>query len=99
MAEIDVLSIIVIVIDLLVSSFLIWRAIDKKATLWGSARAIYMWVAALTIYHCIIYTISLSLPHPFEDQIIVNFLHPIVMLYVLNPLLIAIIHYRGGHLL
>lgn len=96
MFNLDILSILVIIIDLFVVCFLSWRALDKKATLWGSARLIYGWVVLLTTYHMVVYLFTLFSPNP--SSIIVQFLHPFVMLFTLNPALIAIIHYRGGKL-
>jgi hypothetical protein len=93
----DILSYIVIVTDILIISFLLWRVFDKKATLWGYARGIYVWIATLTLYHGIVYIGTLFSQTP--DKLINNFLHPIVILFIINPLLIAIIHWRGGRLL
>lgn len=97
--ELDVFSILVIIADLFAITFLIWRVTKKKATLWGSARFIYWWVVFTLMYHVIIYGLSLFLPHPLEDTFIPYFLHNFVILYVINPVLIALIHWRGGHLL
>ena len=97
--EFDILAYLVILGDLSVAGFLIWRALVKKATLWGAARFIYIWVALFSLYHAVIYTYSLFFNHVLESNIVYQFLHPIVLLYILNPLLIAIIHWRGGHLL
>jgi hypothetical protein len=97
--EIDVFSILVIIVDILSIAFLVWRATSKTATLWGAARFIYWWVAFTLLYHVFIYSYSLLILHPLEDIFIPYFLHNFVVLYVLNPILIAIIHYRGGHLL
>lgn len=93
---VDILSILVILFDLFVISFLTWRILDKKATLWGASRFIYGWVAFLTLYHGVIYVISLFVADP--DVLINNTLHPFVLLFVLNPVLIAIVHWRGGYL-
>jgi hypothetical protein len=93
---IDILSLLVILLDFLTMGFLIWRLFDKKATLWGSARLIYGWIALIVAYHCVIYIISMCSADP--DILIFQLLHPVVVLYILNPLLIAIIHYRGGRL-
>jgi hypothetical protein len=89
----------VILVDLFVVAFLTWRATAKKATLWGRARLIYGWVAILAFYHGTIYIIALFLPPTQGNLLIVDMLHPVVVLYVLNPLLIALIHWRGGRLL
>jgi hypothetical protein len=97
--EFDILAYLVIITDILVASFLIWRAFAKKATLWGAARFIYVWVAAFSLYHAGIYVYSLFFNHTYEPHIVYQFLHPVVLLYILNPLLIAIIHWKGGHLL
>lgn len=96
MITFDILSYLVIFVDVAVATFLIWRATAKKATLWGSARFIYIWVTALTFFHLIVYVVSLFSPNP--DELISSTLHPVVLFYMLNPLLIAIIHWRGGHL-
>jgi hypothetical protein len=96
-ANADVLSITVIIVDLLVISFLLWRMTSKTATLWGVAREIYGWVALLTLYHCAVYIATLFVDNP--NGLIQSMLHPVVILYMVNPLLIAIIHYRGGHVL
>ena len=96
---IDILAILVIIADISVAGFLIWRAVTKKATLWGTARLIYWYVALLTIYHGVVYAYSLIQSHTSEAIILYAFLHPVVLLYIANPLLIAIIHYKGGHLL
>jgi hypothetical protein len=94
--DIDILSIMVILIDLCGAVFLIWRATHKKATLWGAARAIYVWVATLGLYHGIIYILSLFKDDP--NSLITQYLHPFVILFVINPILIALIHWRGGRL-
>lgn len=96
---IDILAILVIIADISVAGFLIWRAVTKKATLWGTARLIYWYVALLTIYHGAVYAYSLTLTHANEAIALHSLLHPVVLLYIANPLLIAIIHYKGGHLL
>ena len=96
MSNFDVLSVIVIIFDLNVAGFLLWRILDKKATLWGASKIIYWWVIFLSLYHCGIYIVSMFIKDP--EALIVSKLHPIVLLYVLNPLLIAIIHWRGGRL-
>lgn len=96
---IDILAILAIIADISVAGFLIWRATYKKATLWGTARLIYWYVALLTIYHGVIYTYSLTLTRANEAIALHSFIHPMVLLYIANPLLIAIIHYKGGHLL
>jgi hypothetical protein len=94
--EIDILSVIVIFFDLVVSAFLTWRIFDKKATLWGASKFIYGWVTLLTLYHCAIYITSLFVREP--NRLISQYLHPVVLLFVLNPFLIAIIQWRGGKL-
>jgi hypothetical protein len=96
--NVDILSIFVILFDLAVVSFLTWRSTAKKATLWGSARIIYLYVAALTLYHAVIYSITLLSPGVNPSILIDKYLHPFVFLFVLNPCLIAIIHWRGGRL-
>lgn len=88
---------IVILLDLFIASFLIWRIWDKKTTLWRAAKIIYGWVALLSIYHAIIY--CLTILYPSTDTWIDTFLHPFVALFMLSPLLIAIIHWKGGHIL
>jgi hypothetical protein len=93
---IDILSVFVIIADIAIASFFIWRARAKKATLWGAARFIYVWIAALSIWHCLVYGLSLIM---VSDMPIDRLLHPMVVLYMLNPLLVAIIHYRGGRIL
>jgi hypothetical protein len=81
--EFDILAYLVILGDLSVAA----------------ARFIYIWVAAFSLYHAVIYTYSLFFNHVYEANIVYQFLHPIVLLYILNPLLIAIIHWRGGHII
>lgn len=95
----DIFAIMVILGDLFVSGFLIWRATDKKATLWGATRIIYWYIALLTIYHAIVYIISTFFITIPESEFIYKYLHPIVFLYIVNPVLIAIIHWRGGHII
>jgi hypothetical protein len=92
----DIWSYVVILVDLVVSIFLMSRVVDKKATLDRNARLIYVWVTTASIYHGVIYVASLVTGNP--DKTIVAFLHPVVVLYMLNPLLVAIIHWRGGKL-
>jgi hypothetical protein len=94
----DLLHIITILLDVSVAAFLIWRATCKKATLWGAARFIYGFVAVLTLYHAGVYAYTLFLPAATEHATVSDLLHYVVQLYMLNPLLIAIIHWRGGHL-
>ena len=95
----DLFAIFVVIADIFVSTFLIWRAIHKKATLWGVARLIYWYVALMTLYHGAIYLISMFIPAIPESQFVYTYLHPVVLLYIINPVLIAIIHWRGGHIL
>jgi hypothetical protein len=95
----DLFAIMVIIADIFASIFLIWRATHKKATLWGAARFIYWYIAVITLYHAVIYFISLFSPNISEQDLVYKYLHPIVLLYVVNPVLIAIIHWRGGHIL
>ena len=92
-----ILSLMVIVVDFLGAAFIIWRISDKKATLWGTSRIIYGWIALLMIYHGIIYIISFF--HYDATVLILEYLHPFVLFYVLNPILIALIHWRGGRLI
>jgi hypothetical protein len=94
--EFDILALAVILIDLAALGFLLWRIFDKKATLWGNAKLIYGWVALLTLYHAVIYGVSLFTGN--QSALVNVYLHPIVVMYMLNPLLIAIIHWRGGKL-
>jgi hypothetical protein len=94
--DIDVLSYFVIPVDMICVAFLMWRVFSKNATLWGAARFIYVWVSLLTAYHGVIYILTLFSPQP--NVLIQNTLHPFVILFIMNPLLIAIIHWRGGHL-
>jgi len=94
----DILAYFVILIDLFTSAFLIWRAVTKSATLWGASRFVYFWIAAITFYHAMVYLYTIFLPASIEGIIVYKFIHPIVILYILNPLLVAIIHYRRGHL-
>jgi hypothetical protein len=94
----DILHTAVIIVDIFVVIFLIWRALTPKATLWGSARFIYIWIATLTLYHAVIYSIGFFLPDGGE-YLIKIWLHPLVVLYTLNPVLIAIIHWKGGRLI
>jgi len=95
---IDPEHILVILIDLATASFLFWRVSSKKATLWGASKGIYSWVALLSLYHAVIYSYMLFLPYEIHNTIINVYIHPIVLLLMLNPLLVAIIHWRGGHL-
>jgi hypothetical protein len=97
MANINLLSYIVIIFDLASIAFLVWRIFDPKATLWFSAKFIYSWVSITTIYHVVIYIVSLFSPAPLV--LINNYLHPFVLFFVINPALIAIIHWRGGKFL
>jgi len=97
--QLDILSIIVILFDLGVSSFLMWRATSKKATLWGSARLIYVYITLMTLYHAVIYVLTLFATNTSPEALLSTYLHPFVFLYILNPGLIAIMHWRGGHIL
>lgn len=96
MRSFDILSYLVIIADAAIVAFLFWRMISKNATLWGAARIIYGWVIALTLFHLVVYVISLFSKDP-QDLISIT-LHPLVLFYMLNPLLIAIIHWRGGRI-
>lgn len=96
MLTFDVLSYLVILADIGVIAFLTWRIMSKNATLWGAARFIYGWVIALTLFHLVVYAISLF--HKNPQELISITLHPLVLFYMINPLLIAIIHWRGGRL-
>lgn len=96
MTTFDILSYLVIIADIAVASFLTWRVIAKNATLWGAAKFIYGWVITLTLFHLVVYIVSLFSSNP--NELISNTLHPVVLFYMLNPLLIAIIHWRGGRL-
>jgi hypothetical protein len=95
--KLDITSIMIIVIDIFVSGFLIWRATCKKATLWGTARFIYMYIATMVLYHGSIYLIGMFVSVP-EAEFVHTYLHPVVVLYMINPVLIALIHWRGGRL-
>jgi hypothetical protein len=97
--SIDILSVFVVLFDFIIISFLTWRVIDKNATLWGSSKIIYIYISLLTLYHSIIYVITLF--HSTWQQVLMidKYLHPLVFLFMLNPLLIAIIHWRGGRVL
>lgn len=94
--DVDLLSFVVILVDLCAAIFLIWRATAKRATLWGAARIVYLWIALMTLYHAVVYVATLI--HGNENYYIATYLHPCVFLFILNPLLIAIIHWRGGRL-
>ena len=97
MINMDILHIFVIIIDLFVAGFLLWRVFTPKATLWKKARIVYVYIAGLTLYHATIYVITLFTLN--EASLINTWLHPLVILYTINPVLVAIIHWRGGHLL
>jgi hypothetical protein len=94
--KINVLSLGTVIIDGFVVGFLLWRIFDKHATLWGAAKFIYGWVTFLSAYHLIIYLISMIVVNP--EKLFYIWLHPIVMLYSLNIILLAIVQWRGGHL-
>lgn len=96
MTTVDILSIIVIIVDLIAATFLIWRVTSKTATLDWKARIIYWWVITTQLYHAVIYTISMF--NYDANAIIITYLHPLVVLFMLSAPLIAIIHWRGGHL-
>jgi hypothetical protein len=95
----DILAYLIIITDILIATFFLWRVSVKNATLWGAARFIYCWVAAFSLYHGSIYIYSQFFSKIPESAVVYTYLHPIVLLYMLNPLLIAIIHWRGGRLL
>jgi hypothetical protein len=97
MNEFDALSLIVIILDLFIATFLIWRVFNKKATLYWNSRVVYFWIALTNLYHGAIYVATFFVSSP--NVLIIQWLHPIVVLYMLNPLLIAIIHWRGGRIL
>jgi hypothetical protein len=97
--RLDTLAILVVIADLCTGAFLIWRATTKNATLWGAARLIYWYIAIMTLYHGVIYFIGMIIISMTESQFVHIYLHPIVLLYIINPVLIAIIHWRGGHIL
>ena len=97
MENVNILSCIVILFDVLSIAFLVWRILNPKATLWGAAKFIYGWVAFTMTYHAVIYVISLFSPAPLV--LINNWLHPYVLFFVINPILIALVHWRGGKLL
>jgi hypothetical protein len=94
----NILDFTVLLIDILTTAFLIWRISKKNATLWGASRIIYGWIALTAIYHAAIYGFQILFP-PLADAIRHNLLLPFVALYTLNPLLIGLIHWRGGRLL
>jgi hypothetical protein len=97
--RLDILAYLVILIDLFTTGFLLWRVSVKKATIDIGARLVYIWIALIYLYHATIYIFTLFQPDIRESIIIYNWIHPLVALYVLNPLLVAIIHYRHGSLL
>ena len=97
MTSINALSIIVILFDLASIAFFTWRISDPKATLWFSAKVIYIWINVTMIYHLAVYVVSLFSPSPLV--LINNYLHPFVLFFVINPTLVAIIHWRGGKFL
>lgn len=97
MNSVNALSFIVILFDLASIVFLVWRIADPKATLWLSAKLIYGWIVLTLTYHITVYIISLF--HPSPLVLINNLLHPFVLFFVINPTLVAIIHWRGGKLL
>jgi hypothetical protein len=89
-------SLIVTAFDLISITFFLWRLFDRKATLWGAARLIYSWITFTLIYHVAIYVASLFNLDPLS--FINAWLHPYVLLFTINPVLVAIIHWRGGKL-
>jgi len=95
----DYEHIFIVLTDLIVASFLIWRIFSKKAVLWGTSKVIYSWISLTSLYHAFIYFYMLFTPLANHGVIITTYLHPIVILFMLNPLLIAIVHWRGGNLL
>lgn len=95
--QFDILSVMVLLVDLGSATFIMWRATARRATLWPSARIIYGWISFLLVFHAVIYFISLFVPDP--NALIQTYLHPFVVLFILNPLLLAIIHWRGGRLI
>jgi hypothetical protein len=97
MSNVNFLSSIVIFFDLASIVFLTWRIFDKKATLWGIAKGIYGWIVLTLLYHVTVYIASLFNPAPLV--LINNLLHPVVLFFVINPTLVAIIHWRGGKFL
>ena len=76
--------------------YLLWRALCRTSTLWGSARIVYIVISLLEFYHAIIYSLVI-----FGVLAITQYgayLRPIVSIYLIAPALIAIIHRRGGKL-
>ena len=92
----DILAILVIIADIFIVSFLTWRIVDKKATLWGGAKLIYGWIALMSLYHLGVYVATLFSANP--SALIAVLIHPLVVLFTINPGLVAIIHWRGGKL-
>jgi hypothetical protein len=89
---------ITVILDILIATFFFWRVTRKEATLWKEARAIYWWIAINTLYHAIAYGFTLVNPL-YADLIRHEILLPLVPLFSLNIVLVAIIHWRGGHIL
>jgi len=76
--------------------FLLWRALCRSSTLWGSARIVYIVISLLEFYHAIIYGLVI-----FGTLSVTQYgayLRPVVSIYLIAPALIAIIHQRGGKL-
>lgn len=76
--------------------YLLSRAVNKKSTLWGSARLVYAIIGALEIYHMVIYALVIFGVLRLEEY--GAYLRPFVSLYIMAPALVAIIHRRGGKL-
>jgi len=76
--------------------YLLYRALNKKSTLWGSARLVYGIIGVFEVYHAVIYTLVICgvlATHQYG-----MYLRPFVSIYLMAPALVAIIHRRGGRL-
>lgn len=85
-----------IVASIWAGCYLLSRAINKKSTLWSSARWVYVIIGALEIYHAVIYALVIFGVLGLEEY--GAYLRPFVSLYLMAPALVAIIHRRGGKL-
>jgi hypothetical protein len=94
----DLLALFTVIIDIFMAAFFFWRVTRKKATLWKESRIIYWWIALNIVYHALGY--GFAFIHPlYADSIRHALLLPFVALFSLNPFLVAIIHWKGGHII
>lgn len=90
----DFLSLIVIMIDIATIGLVIWYIFRKRQKLWTAAKIVMIWIILVSFYHVVIYSLSLFAPNP--DHFIQSMLHPVVVFFVLDPLLLIILLWRGG---